>query len=134
MEYNAHKLSRRHNGGFPAKKTSERKKHFGPFMCALNDKGNRCVQSGDKHDAVNCRLNENNNCALAEGHKVHHLEHPRKERSASPKKKRAPSVNRKSNPWLAHVKAYYASNPELSYQEALRAASKTYVKKSSPKQ
>ena len=45
MEYNFQKLSKRQHGGFPAKKTSERKKHYGPFMCELNSKGNRCVQS-----------------------------------------------------------------------------------------
>ncbi len=129
MEYNFQKLSKKHNGGFPAKKTSERKKHYGPFMCELNSKGNRCVQSGERMDTVNCRLNENNNCALAVGHEVHHLEHPRKERSASPKKKRASSGTRKSNPWLVHVAAYRVQHPDLSYQEVLSEAAKTYTKK-----
>lgn len=115
--------SRRLNGGFPDKK------HFGPHQCNLNDKGNRCVSSGEKHDSVNCRLNENNNCALVIGHKVHHLEHPRKSRSKRTYKKRSPSSSpRKSNPWLVHVAKYRLQHSDSSYQEALREASKSYVK------
>jgi ubiquitin C len=128
MEYNSQRLSKRHSGGFPRGKKSQHNKHFGPFMCKLNAKNNRCVQSGDGHDAEHCRLNENNNCALVKGHEVHHLEHPRAARSSSPRKKRASSGSRKSNRWLVHALAYYAAHPELSYQEALKAASKIYVK------
>ena len=129
MVFNLQRLSRRRSGGVPAKKTSEHKRHMGPYMCALNAKGNRCVQSGESMDMVNCRLNENNNCALALGHKVNHLERPRKESSPSPKKQRASSGSRKSNPWLVHVAAFKLQNPQLTYQEVLREASKTYTKK-----
>jgi hypothetical protein len=116
--------SRRLNGGFPGKR------HFGPHQCALNAKGTRCVSSGETHDSVNCRLNENNNCALAVGHKVHHIEHPRKSRSKRTYKKRSPSSSpRKTNPWLVHVAAYRVQHPDLSYQEVLREAAKSYTKK-----
>ena len=129
MQFNSQRLSKRRSGGFPGAKKSEHKRHYGPNMCKLNAKKNRCVQSGDGHDAEHCRLNENNNCALVKDHEVHHLEHPRAARSSSPTKKRASSATSKSNPWLVHALAYYAAHPELSYQEALRAASKTYTKK-----
>lgn len=123
MVFRSQRLSRRLSGGLPGKK------HFGPFQCALNSKGNRCV-SGESHDAVNCRINENNNCALALGHEVHHLEHPRRARSKRTYRKRSPSSSpRKANPWLAHVAVFKVQNPDLSYQEVLREASKTYTKK-----
>lgn len=32
------------------------------------------------------------------------------------------------NPWLLHVKAVRAANPQLTYKEALQAASATYKK------
>jgi ubiquitin len=110
MVFNSQRLSKRRSGGFPGAKKSQHNKHLGPFMCKLNAKNNRCVQSGDGHDAEHCRLNENNNCALVKGHEVH------------------PIAARSSNPWLVHVNAFRAKHPELSYQEALKAASKTYVK------
>jgi len=128
MVFNSQRLSKRRSGGFPAAKKSQHNKHFGPFMCKYKQETNRCVQSGDGHDSEHCRLNENNNCALAKGHEVHHLEHPRAARSSSPTKKRASSGSRKTNPWLVHVNAFRAQNPALSYQEALKEASKTYVK------
>ena len=34
----------------------------------------------------------------------------------------------KSNPWLAHVKAYRAKHPNKSYKECLKEAKKTYKK------
>ena len=33
------------------------------------------------------------------------------------------------NPWLVHVKAYYAKHPKMTYSAALKAAKKTYKKK-----
>jgi hypothetical protein len=129
MEFNSQRLSKRRSGGFPRGKKSQHNKHYGPNMCKLNAKKNRCVQSGDGHDAEHCRLNENNNCALNKDHEVHHLEHPRAARSSSPTKKRVSSGTRKSNPWLVHVAAFRLKNPQLSYQEVLKEASRTYVKK-----
>ena len=137
MVFNFHRLSRRRSGGVPAKKTSEHKRHMGPYMCALNTKGTRCVQSGERHDDEHCYLNKNNNCALQPDHEVHHLEKPRKARSPSPTKKspssprkRSPSSSpRKPNPWLIHVAAFRLQNPDLSYQDVLIEASKSYVKK-----
>ena len=79
-------------------------------MCKYKQETNRCVQSGDGHDSEHCRLNENNNCALAKGHEVNS------------------TAARSSNRWLVHVNAFRAQNPALSYQEALKEASKTYVK------
>lgn len=34
------------------------------------------------------------------------------------------------NPWLAHVKAFRAKHPNLSYKQVLVEAKKTYTKKS----
>ena len=110
MVFNSQRLSKRRSGGFPGAKKSQHNKHLGPFMCKLNAKNNRCVQSGDGHDAEHCRLNENNNCALVKGHEVH------------------PIAARSSNPWLVHVNAFRAKHPELSYQDVLKEASKTYVR------
>lgn len=35
----------------------------------------------------------------------------------------------RTNPWLQHVKQVRAQNPNLSYKDALKVASETYVKK-----
>ena len=129
MVFNLQRLSRRRSGGEPAKKTSEHKRHMGPHMCALNAKKNRCVQSGEGHDDEHCYINKNNNCALQPDHEVHHLENKRKERSPSPTKKRVSTGPRKSNTWLVHVAAFKSQHPELTYQEVLVEASKTYTKK-----
>ena len=119
MVFNLQRLSRRRSGGEPGKR----------HMCALNAKGNRCV-SGDTHDDEHCYLNKNNNCALQPDHEVHHLEHPRRARSKRTARKRSPSSSpRNPNPWLIHVAAFRLQNQDLSYQEVLKEAAKTYVKK-----
>jgi hypothetical protein len=107
MVFNSQRLSKRRSGGFPAAKKSQHNKHFGPFMCRYKQETNRCVQSGDGHDSEHCYLNENNNCAL--------------------KSTRSTSSSR-ANPWLEHVNQFRNDHPELSYKDALKEASKTYVR------
>lgn len=54
---------------------------------------------------------------------------PESDAEDTPKpKKKAPKKPRKPSAWVAHVKAYRAEHPEVSYKEALKAASKTYKK------
>ena len=37
---------------------------------------------------------------------------------------------KKSNPWMAHLRAFWAKNKgKMSYSEAMKAAKKTYTKK-----
>jgi len=119
--------SRRLNGGANQGKKSEHKRHMGPYMCRYKQETNRCVQSGDSHDAEHCELNQNNNCALVKGHAVRHLERPQAARASSPKKEKVSSGVRKSNPWLDHVAAYRVAHPDLSYQEVLRQARPSYT-------
>jgi hypothetical protein len=106
-------------------------KHYGPFMCALNAKGTRCV-AGAVHDSEHCRLNENNNCALALGHKVikRSLRADGVKGEASPKKatsKRAVGET-KPNRWIEHVKAYQLTHPGMKWFTALKESRSSYNK------
>jgi hypothetical protein len=107
---------------------SSRQKHFGPHQCMLNDKGSRCV-SGGPHDSVNCRINENNNCALALGHQVVH----RSKRSGTPSPKKVRSKRAvgesKPNVWIDHVRAYQATHPGMKWQTAMKESRPSYIKK-----
>lgn len=110
---------------------SSHQKHNGPFMCALNAKGTRCV-AGAVHDSEHCRLNENNNCALALGHKVikRSLRADGINGEASPKKttsKRAVGET-KPNRWIEHVKAYQLTHPGMKWFTALKESSSSYNK------
>ena len=51
--------------------------------------------------------------------------------SVKPKKKtRRKKKNRKANPWMAHLKQYWANNiGTMSYKQAMQNAKKTYKKK-----
>jgi hypothetical protein len=52
-------------------------------------------------------------------------------RSSSARRRRVLTARR--NPWLQHVKKFRASHPKLSYKRVLKAAKKTYRKRSSRK-
>jgi hypothetical protein len=106
--------------------SSSKKKHYGPFMCELNDKGSRCVQSGERMDMVNCRINDNNNCALALGHQVVH----RSKRSPSPKRVRSKRAVGESKPnvWIEHIRAYQATHPGMKWKTAMKESRASYDK------
>jgi hypothetical protein len=97
-------------------------------QCILNDKGNRC-KSGEPHDSVNCRLNENNNCALALGHQVVH----RSKRSGTPSPKKVRSKRAdgeyKPNVWIDHIRAYQDAHPGMKWQTAMKESRPSYIKK-----
>jgi hypothetical protein len=107
---------------------SSRKKYYGPFQCELNAKRNRCVQ-GTTHDGEHCRLNENNNCALAIGHQVVHRS--KRSDTPSPKKVRSKRAVGESKPnrWIDHIRAYQATHPGMKWQTAMQESRPSYNKK-----
>ena len=111
-----------------ASSVSSRQKHYGPFQCELNAKGNRCVP-GTKHDGDRCRLNENNNCALALGHEVVHRS--KRTNTPSPKKVRSKRIvgESKSNVWIDQIRSYQATHPDMKWQTAMQESRPSYNKK-----
>lgn len=112
-----------------ASSVSSRQKHYGPFRCELNAKGNRCVHGRTKNDGVNCRLNENNNCALALGHEVVHRS--KRTNTPSPKKVRSKRIvgESKPNAWIEHIRSYQATHPGMKWQTAMKESRPSYNKK-----
>ena len=111
-----------------ASSVSSRQKHYGPFRCELNAKGNRCVHGRTKNDGENCRLNENNNCALAIGHQVVHRS--KRPNTPSPKKVRSKRALGESKPnvWIDHIRSYQASHPGMKWKTAMKESRVSYNK------
>jgi hypothetical protein len=70
-------------------------------------------------------LGSNTKMAAIKKEYASHIPTPKTEPVAPPAEKKE---EKKANPWLAHVKEFRASHPELSFKEVLKQAKGVYTK------